>query len=242
MKETKIIVCDDVKNDREELVQGIKEVWPKAVVEEAKSGEEVLWKLEKDRDYEFVFLDIYMEGMDGIETGRKIRDLYPELRLIFVSNSREFGPEAFELNVVHYLLKPYRKELLVEIHDRFSSSDEKEVSFYDLTSRQEFNIPVKQIVYIESAHNYVYVHLAAGIQMKVRKSLQEVERELDDRFLRINRGIIVNMDAVDGMNYDSCKIGSMTFMLSRRHRAEYRKKYNDYIFSNYMDMHVEREK
>lgn len=242
MKKVKIMVCDDVKDDREELVRGIKEVWQGAVVEEAQSGEEVLEKLEKNRDYAFVFLDIYMKGMDGIEVGREICRLYPGLRLIFVSNSRQFGPEAFELNAVHYLLKPYRRELLVEIHDRFLSSDEKEISFYDLVSRQEFRIPVGQIVYIESAHNYIYVHLAAGMQMKVRKSLQEAEKELDDRFLRINRGVIVNMDAVDRMNYDSCEIGAMTFMLSRGQRLEYRKRYNDYIFSNYMDAHAGRVK
>ena len=110
MRETKFIVCDDVKEDREELIRNIREVWNDPVIEEAQSGQEVLWKLGKDPEYDFVVLDIYMAGMDGIETGRKIREAYPETRLVFVSNSREFGPEAFELNAVHYLLKPYKSK------------------------------------------------------------------------------------------------------------------------------------
>ena len=75
LKETKIIVCDDEKRDREELVRDIKEVWQDPVVEEAQSGEEVLRKLGKDGDYDFVFLDIYM---DGTLTSRKInsRSIY----------------------------------------------------------------------------------------------------------------------------------------------------------------------
>ena len=66
--------------------------------------------------------------------------------------------------------------------------------------------------------------------------MQEAEEELDGRFLRISRGVIVNMDAVERMNYDSCEIDGMTFMLSRGQRMEYRRKYNDYIFSRYMDI------
>ena len=236
LKETKIIVCDDEKRDREELVRDIKEVWQDPVVEEAQSGEEVLRKLGKDGDYDFVFLDIYMDGMNGIETGRKIRGEFPDIPLVFVSSSREFGPEAFELNASHYLLKPYKKQLLAEIRDRFSVPDKSEITFYDTGSRQEVTVPCRRIAYIESARNYIYVHLSTGAELKVRKSMQEAEKELDGRFLRISRGVIVNMDAVERMNYDSCEIDGMTFMLSRGQRMEYRRKYNDYIFSRYIDI------
>ena len=54
--------------------------------------------------------------------------------------------------------------------------------------------------------------------------------KLDDRFLRINRGVIVNMEAIERMNGDSCEIGGITFMLSRRERAENRRRYNDWLF------------
>lgn len=155
LKETKIIVCDDEKRDREELVRDIKEVWQDPVVEEAQSGEEVLRKLGKDGDYDFVFLDIYMDGMNGIETGRKIRDEFPDIPLVFVSSSREFGPEAFELNASHYLLKPYKKQLLAEIRDRFSVPDKSEITFYDTGSRQEVTVPCRRIAYIESAELYL---------------------------------------------------------------------------------------
>ena len=53
--------------------------------------------------------------------------------------------------------------------------------------------------------------------------------------MRINRGVIVNMEAVEKMNTDSCEIDGMIFMLSRRQRTENRKKYNDYLFRHYMD-------
>lgn len=234
MELTKIIVCDDIREDREKLVRDIREIWTEAEVEEAADGQEVLWKLEKDRDYEFVFLDIFMDGMSGIDTGRKIREYYPEIKLVFVSSSREFGPEAFELNAQHYLLKPYKKELLKEIHDRYSRKADSKIVIYDSSGKQKQEIISQRVSYIESAHNYVYIHLITGAELKARSSLHELEAKLDERFLRINRGVIVNMEEVEKMNSDSCEIDGVTFMLSRRQRAECRRKYNNYIFRHYM--------
>ena len=77
--------------------------------------------------------------------------------------------------------------------------------------------------------------MATGAVIKVRESLQMFMTNLDDRFLRINRGVIVNMEAVERMNTDSCEVEGMVFMLSRRQRAENRRKYNDYIFKHYME-------
>ena len=58
---------------------------------------------------------------------------------------------------------------------------------------------------------------------------------LDERFLKVNRGIIVNMEAVERMNTDSCKVDGVVFMLSRRQRSECRKKYSEYLFQHYLD-------
>lgn len=229
------MVCDDVKLDRDILVKGIKEVWQDVSVEETSGAGETLEKLEQFSDYDFIFLDIYMDGMNGIELGRKIRENYSEIKLVFISDSRDFGPEAFELQAVHYLLKPYRKELLEEIRDRYSGVTEATIRIYDSAVKQEKEILCSQIAYIESAHNYVYIHLVSSVELKVRISMQSLEENLDERFLRINRGVIVNMDIVEKMNSDSCEIEGMTFLLSRGQRLECRRKYNEYIFRHYME-------
>ena len=180
-------------------------------------------------------IHIFMEETDGLEIGGEIRRRFPETELVFVSVSREFGPEAIDLDALYYLVKPYRRGLLFKIKKRFHRIHMPQLEVYDADIRQNQKIPYRRIVYIESIHNYLYIHLATEAVVRVRGSLQEVMKNLDERFLRINRGVIVNMEAVDRMNTDSCEVGGMIFMLSRRQRADSRRKYNDYIFRHYME-------
>ena len=64
--------------------------------------------------------------------------------------------------------------------------------------------------------------------------MQRFMENLDERFLRVNRGIIVNMEAIERMDSDSCRVEGLIFMLSRKERSELRKRYNDWLFRNAM--------
>lgn len=231
----RIAVCDDNKNDRIELCELLKIVWPGTEFFLFDDGQDLLAQIDVGETYDLVFLDIFMQKIGGIETGKKIREFHPEMEIVLVSISREFGPEAFELNAFYYLVKPYQKELLWKIKERFQKKVVSKLTIYDVSSKQEQEVPYQKITYIESMHNYLYIHMATGAVIKVRESLQMFMTNLDDRFLRINRGVIVNMEAVERMNTDSCEVEGMVFMLSRRQRAENRRKYNDYIFKHYME-------
>lgn len=55
-------------------------------------------------------LDVMMPGMDGVELGRRLREMHPGLALVFVTASKEFAFEAYELEAAGYLLKPYDPE------------------------------------------------------------------------------------------------------------------------------------
>lgn len=229
----RILVCDDVKDDREILVQNIKAVWPEADVEEASDGGEVIDKIRKGQVFDLIFLDIYMDRLDGIKTGKWIYENFPRICLVFVSESREFGPELFEINALHYLMKPCGQKELREVRRRFEEREKRD-AVVRIENRDGDEIPFQMITYIESVHNNLEIHLLSGGIITVRNSLQNFMEKLDDRFLRINRGIVVNMDAVDKMNTDSCEICGMTFLLSRKTRKESRKKYNDFLFASVM--------
>ena len=58
--------------------------------------------------------------------------------------------------------------------------------------------------------------------------------KVDERFLRVNRGILVNMEAIEQMNTDSCQVAGMIFMLSRKERAANKRRYNDWLFKTAM--------
>ncbi len=225
----RIMVCDDEMYDRGELVQSVKAVWPEARIDVAGSGQEVIRSIQKGTGYDLIFLDIYMDNVDGIQAGKWIHENFPELKMVFVSNSRDFGPELFAVNALHYLVKPWEQKDMEEIRRRFEESARKNAVLHT-GIRETEEIPFQRISYIDSDHNNLHIHLLNGSILTVRDSIQRFMEKLDERFLRINRGVIVNMEAVEKMNTQSCEIAGVTFMLSRKTRAESRKKYNDYMF------------
>ena len=93
----KIAICDDDRKDRMDLREALEVVWPDAEVDEYSAGEICLVKL-RGGSLRSDFLDIYMEETDGLEIGGEIRRRFPETELVFVSVSREFGPEAIDLD------------------------------------------------------------------------------------------------------------------------------------------------
>lgn len=231
----RIAICDDDREDIKSLRESLEDIWSDVKIDEYEDGNRLIEVQETGESYDLIFLDIFMKESDGICIGRTIKEKWPDVELVLISSSKEFGAEAFEMNALFYLVKPHRRELLQEIKSRFQKKHVSKVTVYDSSSKQNQDIPYHRISYIESMHNYLYIHLVTGMTVKARSGVTEFMERLDDRFLRINRGVIVNMEAVEKMNLDSCQIGGVTFGLSRRQRAENRKKYHDYIFQHYME-------
>ncbi len=228
-----IAVCDAEKKDREKLCRDLKEVWDNTQIETFENGTEMFRKIQQGTYFDLIFLDVIMEQDDGIKTGKKIRRYFPGIELVYISSSREFGPEIYELNALHYLVKPYTQEALLEVKHRFWAYREKRRrAVIHLARERQQDIPLHMITYIESSHNNLLIHLITGSEIKVRGSLQSFMEKLDGRFLRINRGVIVNMESIEQMKADSCKIVGITFMLSRKGKAENKKRYSDWLFKN----------
>lgn len=228
----RIAICDDNKKDTAQLEEMLREIWPEAEIELFEEGSALLHAMRKEKKADLLFLDIFMEDMTGVEIGRAIRKEFQEQEMVLISESKEYGQDAYELECLFYLVKPVRKELLLEIQHRYNKKHTMDLVLYDVEMRCEQKISFEKITYIESYHNYLFVHLVANIEIKIRSSMKELAQRLDARFLQINRGIIVNMEQVERMNTDSCEIDGKVFMLSRRQRVECKKRYIDYIFKH----------
>lgn len=228
MQGIKIAILDDVYSDLVEIQNSLNTVFNDAEVSLFEQGTQLLDEIHKGEIFDLIFLDIYLKKESGIEVGKQIRNESIQTELVYISSSKEFGFEALELDALHYLLKPIEEKKLLEVQQRFYRIKDKRTSIRLPQLNQE--IALHMICYIESFHNDIEIHLISGSTIKVRDSLSNFMEHLDDNFLRINRGVIVNMEAVEKMNTDSCQIGGKTFMLGRKQRSENRKKYTDWLF------------
>ncbi len=156
------------------------------------------------KNYQVVFLDICMEGTNGIETARILRRTDPDLLLVFVTSSPEYVWDAFPVHPFDYLLKPYREEKLFQLADElrrvlFRAEPELEVRI----ARQQVHLPLRKIQYAMAQNHYVRVVSDDG-ECRAVSTFSQVEQLLraQENFLVCNRGVILNMDKVLRLDSD----------------------------------------
>ncbi len=116
------------------------------------SGEALLQAIENGSVYPLVFLDIYMHSFNGIQTARKLRDLLPETQIAFLTSSREFTFDAFDLNALHYLLKPVSTDQIRECLLRFSERKHLPLSLLTLQAKAKtYSFPLHCVQKIVSS-------------------------------------------------------------------------------------------
>ena len=156
------------------------------------------------KNYQVVFLDICMEGTNGIETARILRRADPDLLLVFVTSSPEYVWDAFPVHPFDYLLKPYREEKLFQLADelrRVLSRAEPELEVR--IARQQVHLPLRKIQYAMAQNHYVRIVSDDG-ECRTVSTFSQVEQLLraQENFLVCNRGVILNMDKVLRLDCD----------------------------------------
>ena len=161
------------------------------------SGDAYLQALGTRQDA-LVFLDICMEGTNGIQTARQLRQADPEVLIVFVTSSPEYVWDAFPVHPFDYLLKPYQEEkfrqLAAELR-RVLCRPEPELEVR--IARQTVQLPLRKILYAIAQNHFVRVVSEDG-ECRAVCSFAQVEEKLRtaDNFLCCNRGVLINMDKV----------------------------------------------
>lgn len=202
-----IAVCDDEKVIREQMREWIKQQCPDSEVDAYESGEELFSLKIK---YDIIFLDIQMEGMNGIETARKIRKTDEDVVLIFITGMKEYVFEAFDVAAFHYLLKPVEKEKFHEVLERaikeaVKNRERSEKKLVIRTRGNNMLIDLKDIRYIESQKRKAEIHVSGDV-LEMYATMKDLEQQLDESFYRCHRSFFVNMEYISEYNSDSISL------------------------------------
>ena len=197
----RIAVCDDERADALYISSFIKK-WASghAVmvhVEEFPSAEAFLFEYEEDGTFDILFLDIEMkaDGMNGIELAAKIRKRDRAIQIVFVTGYMDYIADGYDVEALHYLLKPVTQERLGSVLERaVQRVEDREKELCLQTPEGIVRVPVNSIRYLEVQRNYVTIY--AEEPYTVKKTLGELEKELDESFFRTGRSFIVNLQFV----------------------------------------------
>lgn len=197
----KILIADDEKASLLRLEKIVVKLESKAEIIKASNGEKALELIEKNKP-DVVFLDINMPRLTGLEVAHSIRSYKPAL--VFVTAYDEHAIEAFKLNALDYILKPFEEERVQEALKRaYKHPQVKFPSARFALNRISLRSDLKHkifdysdIVCIESVRNYSEVTHIDGVD-KVIATLDELDKKLPrDRFVRCHRSFIINIDFI----------------------------------------------
>ena len=194
--EYKIAICDDEQKDRD-FVAALSRRWAgqrgnTVELTEFSSAEQFLFCYGEQSDYDILLLDIEMGQMDGVQLAKQLRQKNETIQIVFVTGYSDYISEGYEVAALHYLMKPVSGEKLFAVLNRALEKRKREERCLNLELGGEMvRIPFYDIRYLDVRQNYVTIHGKA--EYTVKRSLNEFEKELDDRFFRAGRSLIINL-------------------------------------------------
>ena len=230
-----IAVCDDNAKDRARLIASIRTILDArrlaAELREFASGEVLLSAMDHQR-FSICFLDIFMGGISGVATARRIRAAAAPTAIVFTTSSPEYMADGFEVGAAHYLVKPFTQEAVETALDRCLLLVGEAERFVELTvDREPRRVLLSKLRWAESWGNVCTLHLEDA-ELNTWLSLEELSALLDDtRFLRCQRSYLVNLDHVSGLRGGNFVLtDGVLIPVSRDGRAAMKVRYEKYLF------------
>lgn len=161
----------------------------------------------EEAGFDAVFMDIYMDGMDGMDAAVKMQGVKKDIPLVFLTSSGDYMPDAFSLHAFEYVIKPASRErifkVLLDILERLPAPD-RYIEVAD--GRKNVRVSLDEIASVVTDAHYLDISLAGGGKLRCRMTMAEFTglSGNDPRFLPVNKGIAVNAEYITGFEDNCC--------------------------------------
>ena len=172
---------------------------------------------------DLLLLDVEMPDLSGLEL---IKSLNNPPQTIIVTGKEGYAVEAFELDVVDYLVKPVNDysrffKAVTKAHENFAPQKTDKIGDHIYVKEDSLlvNVPVKSIMYFEAFGDYVKIGTTDKVYV-IHSTLTKIEDRLPDDFLRIHRSFIVQLDKIKNIDQHNLQIGEKIIPISQSMRPK----------------------
>ena len=186
---------------------------------------------EYEYNFDIIFLDIIMKYLDGMTTAEKIRQSDKQVTLIFMTNSTQYAIRGYAVDAMDYVLKPVTYFSFCQKLDkaiaRIKQNDNPCITLvYKNTIKK---IQVSDIYYIESQGHMQVFNTVNGV-FEIRDKIESIEEKLQGQhFFRSNKGYLVNMNHVIGIEESYCIINNQKLVISRNKKKAFMDELTKYL-------------
>ena len=215
----RIAICDDEQNQIE-YITSIVASWSAheghgCEIRTFASAEAFLFEYEEDKAYDILLLDVEMKNINGIELAKCIRKDNNRAEIIFITSHFEFVGEGYEVDALHYLIKPISAEKLTQVLTKAAEKISVEPPSVVISCEGEtVKLYEADIRYVESFLHYIVIH-TKDKEYKINENISVFENRVSDDFYRIHRSYLVSLKHITRISRTSVNIGNTELPLSR---------------------------
>ncbi len=221
------IYCDYVKQVLDEYISKNKS--NSKIILIAEDADTVIDYAQNNSEVTLYFLDIKLDnGESGFDIAMKIRCKDRMSHIVFVTNYAELMPMSYEYKVeaLDYIVKSESNEGKRKIIECIEYAEKRQKTGYEKclniqNKRNNFSVPFDEICYIASikSTHKLTLYYENGI-IEFYALLKEVEKQLDERFMRCHKSIIINKDKITSVDKNE-----HTLLISGKYKCEYSPRY-----------------
>ena len=233
----KIAICDD-EIEYLDIIANQIEKWAKShniqvTLYRFTNGDDLLLS-HKTECMDLILLDIVMPLLNGIDTVRELRNDNQMIPVIFLTSSKEFAVESYDVKAFHYMLKPVVEEKLFAVLDDFLKTLKMPTEiFLAQTSMGFCKIVFSDVDYLEAQNKEVNVYLCNGTVIAIRELFSKCEDifSLEKGFFKCHRSYIVNLNHVEQFTKTEIATNNnATIPISRNRYVEFKETYFNHMF------------
>lgn len=215
----RIAICDD-EQDQIDHIASMVSAWSVqngylCDVTTFTSAEAFLFAYEDNKTYDILLLDVEMKDITGIELAKRIRRENKRAEIIFITSHFEFIGEGYEVDALHYLIKPVSEEKLTQVLNKaVEKLSVQPPSVVINCNGETVKLFETDIVYIESFLHYILIR-TRDKEYKIKERISAFEQKLSDDFYRIHRSYLVSLKHITRISRTSVTVGNTELPLSR---------------------------
>lgn len=182
-------------------------------------------------EFDLLLLDVDMPFMDGMTAAGYIRKVDPEVVIVFVTNLAQYAIQGYSVNALDYILKPLNYFSFAQRLTRALRYVKKEENAYITVGVKggAVKLEVGNIYYMERLGHQLVFHTSEGIHTS-SVTLQQMEEALGDKgFIRCNKGYLVNLAHVSGVQDGCAVVRGDKLLISRGRKSPFLDALADYV-------------
>ena len=234
MEPLNLAICDDLPEEREKLLALLEQAPIATNYTQFASGEELLEAFSPGK-FDLLLMDIYMDGMTGVEAVQKIREMDKAIPIAFTTTSTDHTLESYRLSVLKYLEKPVHQK---DINDLLRLVKLQRDSAPRLAIRQNGEtqkIPLAELFYLEQKGHHVMISRKDGSVLQLYGKLSDLLPQLEGQpFFCPHKSYCVDLAFVRRINeeYQCYKMSDgKNVPISRTNRAKAKRAWEDFLFA-----------